>query len=143
MNKQFTFTSSGVQEWLAYIYEGGDQRIEDECTTIALHFVNWISYRFNLSSMQIEFLNTLGEIAQDAYSADIRDTLLHHGHISLDKEEESKYNRESQNLQAQNPKVVWKEKQNAIEQEATTRKGMSQNITAQLKFRITYPKKIQ
>ncbi|MCY4778559.1 hypothetical protein ORI89_02775 [Sphingobacterium sp. UT-1RO-CII-1] len=142
MNRQFKLTGIGVQEWLAYVYEGGEQRIAEECTYIAHDFVGWVSYRFSLSPDQIDFLIALGELVHESYSTDIQNTLQLRGPISLDKEEAPAHSGNIQNAKAQNPKVVWKEKQNETKEKSeSVRSQNSQAFTqkARLHFRISYP----
>lgn len=142
MKKQFTLTAIGVEEWITYIYAGGDHRIDEECAYIAHDFVGWISYRFQLSASQIEFVISLGELVHESYSSDIQNTLLLRGTISLDKEQAPVLPDKIQNAKAQNPKVVWKEKQNAVA-EATVSESKQRyrdsEQKASLRFRISYP----
>lgn len=142
MKKQFTLSSIGVQEWVAYIYAGGARRIDEECTYIAHDFVEWIRYRFTLSSDQVTFLISLGPLVHESYSTDIQNTLQLRGPISLDKEEAPVRNDNIENAKAQNPKVVWKEKQNAVAEQSTAdvqQDYKQQQQGAKLLFRITYP----
>lgn len=142
MNKQFQLSSIGVQQWLAYVYEGDEQRIVEECTYIAQDFVGWISYRFSLSPDQIDFLIALGTLVHESYSADIQNTLHLRGPISLDKEEFPNRSGEIQHAKAQNPKVVWKEKQNAAKEKPASNAAQDNAALAQkasLHFRISYP----
>ncbi|ERJ57341.1 hypothetical protein [Sphingobacterium paucimobilis] len=142
MKKQFTLTGIGVDEWITYIYAGGDHRIHEECAYIAHDFVGWISYRFQLAASQIEFVISLGELVHESYSSDIQNTLLLRGTISLDKEQEPILSDKIQNAKAQNPKVVWKEKQNAVARAMATegkQKDKHNEQKASLRFRISYP----
>lgn len=142
MNKQFQFSSIGVQQWLAYVYEGVEQRIAEECASIAQDFVGWVSYRFSLSAGQVDFLNALGALVHESYSADIQNTLQLRGPISLEKEEAPVRSGNIQNAKAQNPKVVWKEKQNEAKEKSASHAAQDSTALAQkarLHFRITYP----
>lgn len=136
MNKQFSFSSIGVQEWLDYIYAGGQVRIDEECTAIANNFVEWLTTRFGLVASQVDYLVRLGTLVHEGCSADIQNTLQLQGHIGLEKAEAT-----TQTRDVLHPKILWKEKQNAqqeAEEPQPDQKAKTIVQKAKLLFRISY-----
>ncbi|MBE8719955.1 hypothetical protein [Sphingobacterium pedocola] len=135
MNKQFAFTSLGVDEWQYEVYQLGQTGIDQECALIRANFVDWVCYRFSLSAEQREFVISLGVLAQESYGTSLENVLQHRGNITLDKDENRK-----QRATAQNPKVViWEERLQRVQSQSVAVKDeVDPDYTVSLAVRIFY-----
>ncbi|RZF62189.1 hypothetical protein [Sphingobacterium corticibacterium] len=89
MNKQFPFTSTGVQEWQTDLYQQGATAIQNERTLIEADLVAWLSVRFILHADQQSFAQNLGAPTHQIYAIAISNALDEQTPIVLEKEESS------------------------------------------------------
>lgn len=88
MNKQFSFTSAGVQQWQAELYQEGTTAVQDERTLIEADFITWLFARFMLDADQQSFAQELGTPTHQIYAVAISNALEEQTPIVLEKEEE-------------------------------------------------------
>lgn len=87
MNKQFSFTSAGVQQWQAELYQEGTTAVQDERTLIEADFITWLFARFMLDADQQSFAQNLGAPTHQIYAVAISNALEEQTPIVLEKEE--------------------------------------------------------
>jgi hypothetical protein len=134
MNKQFSFTTAGVDEWRTEIYNAGQAGIDQECNLIQNDFVGWLVYRFQLTAAQTAFLISLGTLTHQSYSATIQNALQHRGPITLEKEELA-----AKADDIRNPKVILSEQRAQANANASTDAATVQaEIEIALIFKIFY-----
>jgi len=90
MNKQFSFTSAGVQLWQAELYQEGTTAIQNERTLIEADFITWLFARFMLDSDQQSFAQSLGAPTHQIYAVAISNALEEQTSIVLKKEDGNK-----------------------------------------------------
>lgn len=90
MNKQFSFTSAGVQLWQAELYQEGTTAIQNERTLIEADFITWLFARFMLDADQQSFAQNLGAPTHQIYAVAISNALEEQTSIVLKKEDGNK-----------------------------------------------------
>lgn len=88
MNKQFSFTSAGVQQWQAELYQEGTTAVQNERTLIEANFIAWLFARFILNADQQTFAQDLGAPTHQIYAVAISNALEEQTPVVLEKEEE-------------------------------------------------------
>lgn len=88
MNEQFSFTSTGVQQWQTELYQQGATAVQNERALIEDDFIAWLFLRFMLNADQQAFAQNLGAPTHQIYSVAISNALEEQTPIVLDKEEE-------------------------------------------------------
>ena len=90
MNKQFSFTSTGVQQWQTELYQQGATAIQNERTLIEGNFITWLFARFMLDSDQQAFAQNLGAPTHQIYAVAVSNALEEQTPILLEKEDGNK-----------------------------------------------------
>lgn len=90
MNKQFSFTSTGVQQWQTELYQQGATAVQNERTLIEGDFIAWLFLRFMLDADQQTFAQDLGAPTHQIYAVAISNALEEQTPIVLEKEAEGK-----------------------------------------------------
>lgn len=87
MNKQFSFTSAGVQQWQEELYNEGSNAVQAERVLIESDFLSWLASRFVLTPEQLSFAQNLGAPTLQIYSVSISNALAEETPIVLEKGE--------------------------------------------------------
>lgn len=90
MNKQFSFTSTGVQQWQTELYQQGATAVQNERTLIEADFITWLFALFMLDADQQTFAQDLGAPTHQIYAVAISNALEEQTPIVLKKEDGDK-----------------------------------------------------
>jgi len=85
MKQKFPFTPEGVDDMLSTLYAEDDAVIETEAVAVEQNFNPWMEDNFELTSEQVDYMNSLGPIFSEQTGLHLAHAFRHRLPVTLTK----------------------------------------------------------